>query len=232
MGRLLSISIARRFSLFKSKSERKCTDAIVNVAILVCSCLKYWLLEQAVTNAFQLTFANAKKFSLTDLCRKRDYCTSGLFIGFGEKNIIKIRKDESGVMGMDTVIDFVQVGNRIREARENQNILQKELAKTIGTSANHLSDIERGKKRASIEMLLQISNALDTPVDAFLKDNPMVCRSYTTDSVIQPLLNQFNSQSMPIVRDMLENMLRLQQANTKPDCDKKKLEPQGAVTNS
>lgn len=89
---------------------------------------------------------------------------------------------------MDTVIDFVQVGQRIRQTREKCSMKQKDLAYRLGTNANHLSDIEHGKKRTSLEMLVQISNILDTPVDFFLKDNSKVCRSYLMNEDFLPLL--------------------------------------------
>lgn len=117
---------------------------------------------------------------------------------------------------MDTVIDFAKVGHRIRQTREKHSMKQKDLAEKLGTNANHLSDIERGKKRASLEMLVQISSILDTPVDFFLKDNPMVCQSYLLDEDVLPLLKQFNPQSLVVVRDMLEDMLKLQQVNIQP----------------
>lgn len=114
---------------------------------------------------------------------------------------------------METVIDFVQVGKRIRNARNNHDMKQKDLAERLGTNANHLSDIERGKKRASLEMLMQISNILDTPVDDFLKDNPMISSSYMLESDILPILQKFTPESMIVVRDTLENLLRLQDIN-------------------
>lgn len=97
---------------------------------------------------------------------------------------------------MDTVIDFVKVGHRIRQTREKHSMKQKDLAEKRGTNANHLSDIERGKKRASLEMSVQISNILDTLVVFFLKDTPMVCQSYRLYEDVLPLLKQFNPQSL------------------------------------
>lgn len=115
---------------------------------------------------------------------------------------------------MDTVVDFTLVGANIRRTRELQNMKQKELAEDVGTTAAHLSDIERGIKKASVEMLLKISNVLDTPVDNLLKGNPWVCRSYQLDSDILPLLNQCNAQSLEAVRAGIKIILSLQQENT------------------
>lgn len=117
---------------------------------------------------------------------------------------------------MDTVVDFSLVGANIRSTREQRSMKQKELAEKLGTTATHLSDIERGKKKASVEMLVKISNALDTPVDNLLKGNPWICKSYTMDSDILPLLNQFTPQSMCAVREMLEVMLKFQQDSISP----------------
>lgn len=117
---------------------------------------------------------------------------------------------------MDTVVDFVQVGATIRRTREQHSMKQKELAEKLGTTATHLSDIER-KKHASVEMLVKISNILDTPVDNLLKGNPWICKSYTMDSDILPLLKEFAPQSMNAVREMLEAMLKFQRASAQPE---------------
>jgi len=85
---------------------------------------------------------------------------------------------------MDSVVDFYQVGATIRQTREQHSMKQKELAEKLGTTATHLSDIERGKKKASVEMLVKISNVLDTPVDNLLKGTPWICKSYTVHSDI------------------------------------------------
>lgn len=76
---------------------------------------------------------------------------------------------------MQTEINYQQLGIRVREKRKSMNIQQKDMAIAIWTATNHLSDIERGRKKPSLELLMRISSFLDTPVDYFLMDNPYSC---------------------------------------------------------
>jgi phage repressor protein C with HTH and peptisase S24 domain len=49
-----------------------------------------------------------------------------------------------------------EVGNRIRRTRGRET--QKEFAKTLGFSASYISEIESGKTKPSLDLLLKISN--------------------------------------------------------------------------
>lgn len=69
---------------------------------------------------------------------------------------------------MQTEINYKQLGKRIQEKRKDMGIMQKDMAVAIGTAFNHLSDVERGTKKPSLELLMRISAYLDTPVDYFL----------------------------------------------------------------
>ena len=97
---------------------------------------------------------------------------------------------------MQTEINYQQLGIRVREKRKSMNIQQKDMAIAIGTATNHLSDIERGRKKPSLELLMRISSFLDTPVDYFLMDNPYSCQSYSINSELAATLRKC---SPPIV---------------------------------
>ena len=86
------------------------------------------------------------------------------------------------VILMQTEINYQQLGIRVRKKRKSMNIQQKGMAIAIGTATNHLNDIERGRKKPSLELLMRISSFLDTPVDYFLMDNPYLCQSYSINS--------------------------------------------------
>lgn len=124
-----------------------------------------------------------------------------------------------------TEINYVQLGKRIREKRQALNIQQKDMAHEIGTAINHLSDIERGKKRPSLELLMRISEFLDTPVDYFLMDNPHSCLSYSINAELAATLHKCTPQSLMVIASLAQNMVSYQQSMTPPDectyCDKK-----------
>lgn len=53
------------------------------------------------------------------------------------------------------------LGAAIREAREAQNLTQKQVAAAMGVSHQWISEIERGKPNARIDAVLAIARALN-----------------------------------------------------------------------
>ena len=57
-------------------------------------------------------------------------------------------------------LNYRLIGKRIRRYRLSKNITQEELAFQINTSAAYISNIECGKKKASLQKLCEISEVL------------------------------------------------------------------------
>lgn len=87
------------------------------------------------------------------------------------------------------------VGHRIRESRKFSQLRQSDLAKKIGISGSHLSDIERGAMIPTIPTLQKIGDALGRPVEYFVADSDDALRSLGTviprSSVGELLATQF-----------------------------------------
>jgi HTH-type transcriptional regulator / antitoxin HipB len=58
------------------------------------------------------------------------------------------------------------LGALVRDRRKSAGLTQAELAKRLGTSPRWLSELERGKPTAELEMALRALNALDVPLSA------------------------------------------------------------------
>lgn len=63
------------------------------------------------------------------------------------------------------MVDYKEVGRRIRYYRQKRNITQEQLAFDIDSSAAYLSNIERAIKKPSLQKLIQISEALEISID-------------------------------------------------------------------
>jgi quercetin dioxygenase-like cupin family protein/DNA-binding XRE family transcriptional regulator len=61
----------------------------------------------------------------------------------------------------------VDIGQRLRELREERNISMRRLALKSGLSANALSMIERGKASPSVSTLYKLADALGVSITAF-----------------------------------------------------------------
>ena len=80
-------------------------------------------------------------------------------------------------------IDIVELGSRIRQARSDRNMSQFDLAEACGISVPYVSDIERGKKCFSVDILLRIAQALQVSTDWLLRlDMPQTGYAYHAEA--------------------------------------------------
>jgi transcriptional regulator with XRE-family HTH domain len=60
------------------------------------------------------------------------------------------------------------IGDRLRHARTNQRRTLREVSRTARVSLGYLSEVERGQKEASSELLAAICDALELPLSQLL----------------------------------------------------------------
>lgn len=68
-------------------------------------------------------------------------------------------------------IDYVAIGKRIRKRRREVKMSQEKLAELIDVSPPHMSNIENGKTKFSLQVLLDLAYALDTTPDVLMLDH-------------------------------------------------------------
>ena len=69
------------------------------------------------------------------------------------------------------VVDYEQLGVRVRQQRELNNLTQGELARKVGVTGSFIGHIERGEKKASLETLVALCNALEITPSVLLRDS-------------------------------------------------------------
>jgi transcriptional regulator with XRE-family HTH domain len=62
------------------------------------------------------------------------------------------------------------IGDVLRRARTSQGRTLREVSDTARVSLGYLSEVERGRKEASSELLIAICRALDVPLSEVLTD--------------------------------------------------------------
>ena len=65
-------------------------------------------------------------------------------------------------------VNHKQIGYRIKEVREQNNFSQAQLAEETELSISYISHIENAKRKASLESIIRIVNALGITVDELL----------------------------------------------------------------
>ena len=112
-------------------------------------------------------------------------------------------------------IDTKELGNRIRQARTEKNMSQLDLAEACGISVPYVSDIERGKKCFSVDILLRIAKALQVSTDWLLRlDNPQTDYAYNAEAA--ELLEDCTPEEAALLLDLMDStkkIIRKRKAN-------------------
>ena len=73
-------------------------------------------------------------------------------------------------MGQGTLLFRASLGDVLRAERMRQGMTLRELSSTARVSLGYISEIERGQKEASSELLSALCEALDVPLSGVLRD--------------------------------------------------------------
>ena len=65
-------------------------------------------------------------------------------------------------------MDYANLGKRVRARRMKLNWTQERLAQEIGVSTSFIGHIERGSRKASIDTLVLLANAMQVSTDELL----------------------------------------------------------------
>lgn len=108
------------------------------------------------------------------------------------------------------IVDYQDLGLRVRDARKAKHLTQEQLAEKVGISSSFMGHIERGTRIASIDTLVSICNVLavspclllGASLSAAAVDFP-----YTDDNRERPFMLDFVSLAQRTVRrwDETEN---------------------------
>lgn len=68
-------------------------------------------------------------------------------------------------------VDYEKMGVRISKFRSKKGLSQEQLGRLVVADYNHISRVEKGKRRPSLELIIQIANALEVSADDILIDS-------------------------------------------------------------
>lgn len=67
-------------------------------------------------------------------------------------------------------MDYIKLGQRIREERLKLNLTQEQLAESVDISNSYMGQIERGERSLTLDTLIRLVNRLGVTVDYLLQD--------------------------------------------------------------
>lgn len=102
-------------------------------------------------------------------------------------------------------IDYEKLGHRISYFRGKRGYSQRTFTSKINTSRNHLSQVEIGRKYPSLDLVVEIANALDVSADDLLVDS-LNHSSSNANSELHLLLLDCNETEESILVELAKYM--------------------------
>lgn len=111
-------------------------------------------------------------------------------------------------------IDFELLGKRIKEVRGRKHLSQEELSYRADVTPQYISIVETGKKKVSLQVLVDIANGLGVSVDELLIGNQK-SEMQAFWSEVAFLLKDCNPYEKRIVHDQLISLVKILKENRK-----------------
>lgn len=113
---------------------------------------------------------------------------------------------------------FEEIGKRIREARTKRKLTQAELADMVGIAHSHMSDIENGKTKLGVDILISLSEKLQVSSDWILRANIPAVTAVLGGDVAELLSDCSPDEGQLYVRMMKDAKEAVREFNSKrPD---------------
>lgn len=89
-------------------------------------------------------------------------------------------------------MDYISVGKRIKNARKRNGYTQAELAEHLGCSIQHISHVENGSTKMSIDFVLSLANLLKISLDELFIDNLPFLQKNLEENNLAELIRKCN----------------------------------------
>lgn len=100
-------------------------------------------------------------------------------------------------------LDYKAIGKRIKIARIKGDLSQERLAEMTGVSPTHMSNIETGTTKVSLNTLVGIANSLGVSVDDLLCDS-VLRANVQFERDIADILKDCDDYEIRIIKDILQ----------------------------
>ena len=107
-------------------------------------------------------------------------------------------------------IDYVSIGNQIKERRVAKGWTQAKLAEESGVEPSNISHIERAATKLSLPTLVNITNALGATLDEIVYGN-LIKSAHVSSKIIDDILADCSAEELKALADILKttkNVLR------------------------
>jgi len=106
----------------------------------------------------------------------------------------------------EKIVDYVSLGEKVRQKRQNTKWSQEFVSEKIGVSGSFYGHVERGTRKLSVESLVKIADLLDLSFDFLLQDSR---KSHDSDKRLHSELDNIFRDKSPAQREYLLNVLKV-----------------------
>lgn len=101
-------------------------------------------------------------------------------------------------------MDYYAIGQRIRKYRKVKGLSQEQLAEIVDISTTHMSHIETGNTKLSLQVFADLAEALQVNVDSLLNDVNMTNKQQTYQEIMD-ILNQCTPAQAQVLREIISS---------------------------
>ena len=110
---------------------------------------------------------------------------------------------------MNIELDFKIIGARIQKRRTEMKMTQAELAELIDTNQKHLSRIEGGYHRCTLDLMVAIAKALDVSIDYLIAN----FEDSSNPSTLQVIIDDIKGMTPKQLEMLQENIKTIKKFN-------------------
>lgn len=103
------------------------------------------------------------------------------------------------------MVDYKDIGSRIRAIRSERKMTQEQLAEAAGVGVTHISHIETGNSIPSLQVMIDIINALECSADELLCIDIVKARPLL-NSWLGELVADCNDTEIKIITDTVVSL--------------------------
>ena len=106
------------------------------------------------------------------------------------------------------MIDYISIGQRIREFRKAKSLTQERLAELSGIEPSNISHIERGATKASLPTLVAIANSLEISLDELVYASLKRSRHIYSDMLAE-LIQDMTEEELSAVVEIIKTTKKI-----------------------
>ena len=101
-------------------------------------------------------------------------------------------------------MDYYAIGQRIRKYRKAKGLSQEQLAEMVDISTTHMSHIETGNTKLSLQVFADLAEALQVSVDSLLTDVNMTNKQQTYQEIMD-ILDQCTPAQAQALKEIISS---------------------------